>query len=140
MKLHRYWVALLIFSTLVNLFSIKGFPLAIGTLYLPILFKVVQMQMNLSNGLLEEKVHAHVFIQNNQKGVIISVLCCLAITTALFIYLNEFYASLTGFFGILITISPVTIGLGAILYILSAIAVVQAVKFKFSSEDEIKSI
>ncbi len=67
MKLHRYWVPLLIFSTLINLLSIKGFPLALGTLYLPVLFKVVQMQMNLSEGLLEEKVHARVFIHNNQK-------------------------------------------------------------------------
>lgn len=135
MKLHRYWVPLLIFSTLINLLSIKGFPLALGTLYLPVLFKVVQMQMNLSEGLLEEKVHARVFIHNNQKGIIISVICCLAITAALFVYLNDFYTTLTGFSGVLIAMSPVTLALGVILYIVSAIAVVQAVKYKFSTEN-----
>ncbi|UXS76285.1 hypothetical protein [Staphylococcus chromogenes] len=135
MKLHRYWVPLLIFSTLINLLSIKGFPLALGTLYLPVLFKVVQMQMNLSEGLLEEKVHARVFIHNNQKGIIISVLCCLAITVALYFYLNDFYSALTGFLGVLIAMSPVTLALGVILYIVSAIAVVQAVKYKFSTEN-----
>lgn len=135
MKLHRYWVPLLIFSTLINLLSIKGFPLALGTLYLPVLFKVVQMQMNLSEGLLEEKVHARVFIHNNQKGIIISVLCCLAITVALYVYLNDFYSALTGFLGVLIAMSPVTLTLGVILYIVSAIAVVQAVKYKFSTEN-----
>ncbi|MDT0700466.1 hypothetical protein [Staphylococcus chromogenes] len=136
MKLHRYWVPLLIFSTLINLLSIKGFPLALGTLYLPVLFKVVQMQMNLSEGLLEEKVHARVFIHNNQKGIIISVLCCLVITGALFVYLNDFYSALTGFLGVLIAMSPGTLALGVILYIVSAIAVVQAVKYKFSTENE----
>ncbi|MEB7825456.1 hypothetical protein [Staphylococcus chromogenes] len=136
MKLHRYWVPLLIFSTLINLLSIKGIPLALGTLYLPVLFKVVQMQMNLSEGLLEEKVHARVFIHNNQKGIIISVLCCLAITVALSVYLNDFYSALTGFLGVLIAMSPVTLALGVILYIVSAIAVVQAVKYKFSTENE----
>ncbi|MDT0679715.1 hypothetical protein [Staphylococcus chromogenes] len=135
MKLHRYWVPLLIFSTLINLLSIKGFPLALGTLYLPVLFKVVQMQMNLSEGLLEEKVHARVFIHNNQKGIIISVICCLAITAVLFVYLNDFYTTLTGFLGVLIAMSPVTLALGVILYIVSAIAVVQAVKYKFSTEN-----
>ncbi|PTF89586.1 hypothetical protein BU685_09260, partial [Staphylococcus chromogenes] len=122
MKLHRYWGPLLIFSTLINLLSIKGFPLALGTLYLPVLFKVVQMQMNLSEGLLEEKVHARVFIHNNQKGIIISVICCLAITAVLFVYLNDFYTTLTGFLGVLIAMSPVTLALGVILYIVSAIA------------------
>ncbi|MDT0654268.1 MULTISPECIES: hypothetical protein [Staphylococcus] len=135
MKLHRYWGPLLIFSTLINLLSIKGFPLALGTLYLPVLFKVVQMQMNLSEGLLEEKVHARVFIHNNQKGIIISVICCLAITAVLFVYLNDFYTTLTGFLGVLIAMSPVTLALGVILYIVSAIAVVQAVKYKFSTEN-----
>lgn len=135
MKLNRYWGPLLIFSTLINLLSIKGFPLALGTLYLPVLFKVVQMQMNLSEGLLEEKVHARVFIHNNQKGIIISVICCLAITAVLFVYLNDFYTTLTGFLGVLIAMSPVTLALGVILYIVSAIAVVQAVKYKFSTEN-----
>lgn len=135
MKLHRYWGPLLIFSTLINLLSIKGFPLALGTLYLPVLFKVVQMKMNLSEGLLEEKVHARVFIHNNQKGIIISVICCLAITAVLFVYLNDFYTTLTGFLGVLIAMSPVTLALGVILYIVSAIAVVQAVKYKFSTEN-----
>ncbi|UEX90838.1 hypothetical protein [Staphylococcus ratti] len=133
MKLQRLWVPLLIASTIINLISIKGFPLALGTLYLPVLFKVVQMQMNLSKGLLDEKVNANVFIHNNQKGIVISVLCCLAITAALFIYLKDFYLSLTGVLGFFITLSPLTLTLGVVLYILTAIAVVQAVKYKFAT-------
>lgn len=134
MKLYHKWVLLLIASTCINLLSIKGFPLALGTLYLPILFKVVQMQMNLSDGLFDEKVNANVFIHNNQKGIIISVLCCTAITAALFVYLKDFYASLTGLFSYLIMFSPVTLAIGFILYILSAVAIVQAVKQKFASQ------
>ncbi|MGV3033008.1 hypothetical protein [Staphylococcus chromogenes] len=80
-------------------------------------------------------MHARVFIHNNQKGIIISVICCLAITAVLFVYLNDFYTTLTGFLGVLIAMSPVTLALGVILYIVSAIAVVQAVKYKFSTEN-----
>ncbi|UXU55805.1 hypothetical protein MUA52_04725 [Staphylococcus agnetis] len=133
MKLYQMWVPLLIASTLINLISIKGFPLALGTLYLPILFKVVKMQMNLSNGLFDEDVNANVFIHNNQKGIVISVLCCIAVTVALFIYLKDFYASLSGILGFLIMLSPITLALGLILYILTAVAIVQATKHKFTS-------
>ncbi|MBY7665300.1 MULTISPECIES: hypothetical protein [Staphylococcus] len=133
MKLYQMWLPLLIASTLINLISIKGFPLALGTLYLPILFKVVKMQMNLSNGLFEEDVNANVFIHNNQKGIVISVLCCIAVTVALFIYLKDLYTSLSGILGFFIMFSPITLALGLILYILTAVAIVQATKHKFTS-------
>ncbi|AVP37399.1 hypothetical protein [Staphylococcus felis] len=131
MKLSHYWVVFIIISFIINILSIKGFPLALGTLYLPVLFKVVQLQLNLSNGLVSEDVTAQTFIQSNQKGIVISVICCIAITVALYIYLDDFYNQLTGFLGSLIILSPVTLGIGLILYILSAISVVQAVKLKY---------
>ncbi|UXR87656.1 hypothetical protein [Staphylococcus felis] len=131
MKLSHYWVVFIIISFIINILSIKGFPLALGTLYLPILFKVVQLQLNLSNGLVSEDVTAQTFIQSNQKGIVISVICCIAITVALYIYLDDFYNQLTGFLGSLIILSPVTLVIGLILYILSAISVVQAVKLKY---------
>lgn len=132
MKLSRYWVILLILSTVINLLSIKGFPLALGTLYLPILFKVVKLQLNLSDGLVDaDSVNANTFIRTNQKGIIISVICCIAITVALYIYLDDFYNTLTGVLGGLIALSPVTLVIGFILYILTSISVVQAVKERF---------
>ncbi|REH94102.1 hypothetical protein DOS70_09490 [Staphylococcus felis] len=131
MKLSHYWVVFIIISFIINILSIKGFPLALGTLYLPVLFKVVQLQLNLSNGLVSEDVTAQTFIQSNQKGIVISVICCIAITVALYIYLDDFYNQLTGFLGSLIILSPVTLAIGLILYILSAISVVQAVKLKY---------
>ncbi|MBH9580153.1 hypothetical protein DOS68_05325 [Staphylococcus felis] len=131
MKLSHYWVVFIIISFIINILSIKGFPLALGTLYLPVLFKVVQLQLNLSNGLVSEDVTAQTFIQSNQKGIVISVICCIAITVALYIYLDDFYNQLTGFLGSLIILSPVTLVIGLILYILSAISVVQAVKLKY---------
>ncbi|MCS4487140.1 hypothetical protein [Staphylococcus americanisciuri] len=131
MKLYRYWVSLLVISTIVNLLSIKGFPLALGTLYLPVLFKVVQLQMNLSKGLVDDCVTAETFIQSNQKGVIISVICCIAITIGLYIYLDSFYAGLDGIWSLLIQLSPLLLALGMILYILTAIAVIQAVKQRY---------
>ncbi|REH95524.1 hypothetical protein DOS77_09955 [Staphylococcus felis] len=131
MKLSHYWVVFIIISFIINILSIKGFPLALGTLYLPVLFKVVQLQLNLSNGLVSEEVTAQTFIQSNQKGIVISVICCIAITVALYIYLDDFYNQLTGFLGSLIILSPVTLVIGLILYILSAISVVQAVKLKY---------
>lgn len=131
MKLNHYWVVFIIISFIINILSIKGFPLALGTLYLPVLFKVVQLQLNLSNGLVSEDVTAQTFIQSNQKGIVISVICCIAITVALYIYLDDFYNQLTGFLGSLIILSPVTLAIGLILYILSAISVVQAVKLKY---------
>lgn len=132
MKLSRYWIILLILSTVINLLSIKGFPLALGTLYLPILFKVVKLQLNLSDGLVDaDSVNANTFIRTNQKGIIISVICCIAITVALYIYLDDFYNTLTGVLGGLIALSPVTLVIGFILYILTSISVVQAVKERF---------
>ncbi|AVQ33360.1 hypothetical protein C7J88_03805 [Staphylococcus muscae] len=134
MKIYRFWVPLLIVSTLVNLLSIKGFPLALGTLYLPVLFKVVQLQLNLSKGLVDHTVTADTFIHSNQKGIVISVLCCIAITIGLYIYLDQFYASLNGIWAILIQTSPLSVVIGMILYILAAIAVVQAVKQRYQTE------
>lgn len=134
MKIYRYWVPLLVVSTLVNLLSIKGFPLALGTLYLPVLFKVVQLQMNLSKGLVDDTVTPETFIRSNQKGIVISVICCIAITIGLYIYLDHFYMSLNGVWAILIQMSPLSVVIGMILYILTAIAVVQAVKQRYQSQ------
>ena len=128
--LHKYWLHITIATIIVSLLSIKGFPIALGALYMPILFKIVQLQLNLSEGLVDV-VTAKPFIKSNQTGVIISVICCILVTAILMYTLNDFYQSLTGFLGVLITLSPVTLVLSVIFYILSAIAVVQAVKIKF---------
>ena len=128
--LGKYWKYLMIATVIVSLISIKAFPLALGALYLPVLFKIVQLQLNLSNGLIDD-VSAQTFIKSNQSGIIISVICCLAITGILMYTLDGFYNSLTGILSILINISPFTIVISAILYILTAIATVQATKQKF---------
>ncbi|MEJ7350937.1 hypothetical protein WL553_12070, partial [Staphylococcus epidermidis] len=77
--LGKYWIHLMIATVIISLISVKGFPLALGALYLPLLFKIVQLQLNLSKGLVDD-VSAQTFIKSNQSGVIISVICCLAIT------------------------------------------------------------
>ena len=128
--LGKYWKYLMIATVIVSLISIKAFPLALGALYLPVLFKIVQLQLNLSNGLIDE-VSAQTFIKSNQSGIIISVICCLAITGILMYTLDDFYNNLTGILSILIKVSPFTIIISAILYILTAIATVQATKQKF---------
>ena len=129
--LSNYWKYLMICAVIVNLISIKGFPMAIGAIYLQILFKIIQLQINLSHGLVD-KVNASTFVKSNQTGIIISVLCCIVITVLLFKPLGDFYNSLTGFLGLLITVSPVTMIIGAILLILTAIGIIQAAKMKFN--------
>lgn len=129
--LSNYWKYLMICAVIVNLISIKGFPMAIGAIYLPILFKIIQLQINLSHGLVD-KVNASTFVKSNQTGIIISVLCCIVITVLLFKPLGDFYNSLNGFLGLLITVSPVTMIIGAILLILTAIGIIQAAKMKFN--------
>ena len=52
----------MICAVIVNLISIKGFPMAIGAIYLPILFKIIQLQINLSHGLVD-KVNASTFVK-----------------------------------------------------------------------------
>ena len=121
----------MISAVIVNLISIKGFPMAIGAIYLPILFKIIQLQINLSHGLVD-KVNASTFVKSNQTGIIISVLCCIVITVLLFKPLGGFYNSLTGFLGLLVTVSPVTMIIGAILLVLTAIGIIQAAKMKFN--------
>ncbi|MFB3189309.1 hypothetical protein [Staphylococcus pseudintermedius] len=139
MKLHQKWVTLIIISTIINLLSIKAFPLALGTLYLPVLFKIVQLQLNLSNGLVDDaQSHVQTFVKTNQKGIVISVICCIAITVALTIYLDDFYNQFSGISGVFIQISPVMMVIGLVLYILAAIAVVQAVKHKFMHTEAVK--
>ncbi|MEQ6035183.1 hypothetical protein V2J33_00725 [Staphylococcus saccharolyticus] len=128
--LGKYWIHLVILTIIVSLISIKAFPLVLGALYLPLLFKIVQLQLNLSKGLIDD-VNAQTFIKSNQTGVIISVVCCLLITVVLIYTLNGFYSRLTGFLGFLITISPVTMIISVILFILTAIAIVQATKNKY---------
>ncbi|PTK65847.1 hypothetical protein BUZ32_08655, partial [Staphylococcus haemolyticus] len=63
--------------------------------------------------------------------VFISVLCCILITGILIYSLNDIYAQFTGFIGFLVQISPITITLSIIFYILSALAVIKAVKVKY---------
>ena len=128
--LRKYWIHFVIVTVIVSLLSIKGFPLALGALYLPLLFKIVQLQLNLSNGLIEN-VNAHTFIKSNQSGVVISVICCLLITGVLTYALDDFYNELPGFLGVLVSISPVTLTIGVILFVLTAIAIVQATKAKY---------
>src|SRR5699024_4908838 len=123
--LSKYWKYFMICTVIVNIISIKGFPMAIGVIYLPLLFKIIQIQINLSHGLVD-KVNASTFVKSNQTGIIISVLCCIVITVLLFKPLGDFYNSLTGFLGLLITVSPVTMIIGAILLILTAIGIIQA--------------
>ncbi|MEY8604657.1 hypothetical protein AALK46_13200 [Staphylococcus nepalensis] len=130
--LSNYWKYLMISAIIVNLISIKGFPMAIGAIYLPILFKIIQLQINLSRGLVD-KVNASTFVKSNQTGIIISVLCCVVVTVLLFKPLGDFYNSLTGFLGFLITISPVTMVIGTILLILTAIGIIQTAKIKFKN-------
>ena len=71
--LGKYWIHLMIATVIISLISVKGFPLALGALYLPLLFKIVQLQLNLSKGLVDD-VSAQTFIKSNQSGVIISVI------------------------------------------------------------------
>lgn len=128
--LHKYWLPLTIITIIVSLISIKGFPIALGALYLPVLFKVIQLQLNLSKDLIDNAT-AHPFIKSNQKGIMISVICILIVTGILAYTLNDFYRSLGGGLGMLVKISPVTLVISAILYIISAISVVKAVKYKY---------
>ena len=128
--LRKYWIHFVIVTVIVSLISIKGFPLALGALYLPLLFKIVQLQLNLSKGLIDN-VNVHTFIKSNQSGVVISVICCLLITGGLTYTLDDFYNELPGFLGVLVSISPVTLTIGVILFVLTAIAIVQATKAKY---------
>lgn len=128
--LHRYWLPLTIATIIISLLSIKGFPIAFGALYLPILFKIIKLQLNLSQGLIDN-ISAQPFIKSNQTGVFISVLCCILITGILIYSLNDIYEQFTGFIGFLVQISPFTITLSIIFYILSALAVIKAVKVKY---------
>ncbi|BEJ45942.1 hypothetical protein KSE1242_09300 [Staphylococcus epidermidis] len=128
--LRKYWIHFVIVTVIVSLLSIKGFPLALGALYLPLLFKIVQLQLNLSKGLIDN-VNAHTFIKSNQSGVMISAVCCLLITGVLTYTLDDFYNELPGVLGILVSISPITLTIGVILFVLTAIAIVQATKAKY---------
>ncbi|PTI81413.1 hypothetical protein BU098_10500 [Staphylococcus xylosus] len=130
--LSKQWKYIMIVAVIVNLLSIKVFPMAIGAIYLPVLFKIIKLQINLSRGLVDQ-VNASTFVKGNQTGIIISVLCCMIVTVLLFKPLGEFYSNLDGFFGFLITISPVTMVIGAILLILTAIGIIQAAKEQFKN-------
>ncbi len=63
--------------------------------------------------------------------MVISVICCLLITGVLTYTLDDFYNELPGFLGVLVSISPVTLTIGVILFVLTAIAIVQATKAKY---------
>ncbi len=91
--LGKYWIQLLIATVIISLISIKAFPLAIGGItYLPVIFKVIKLQLNLSKGLIHD-VNAQTFIKSNQSGIVISVICCLLITGILYYTLDGFYAN-----------------------------------------------
>ncbi|MCG7340339.1 hypothetical protein MHZ36_13835 [Staphylococcus sp. ACRSN] len=135
--LSKYWKYFMLSAAVINLISIKGFPMAIGALYLPILFKIIKLQINLSKGLVEQ-VNASTFVKGNQTGIIISVICCILVTIVLFKPLGSFYNSLDGFLGLLISISPITMIIGAILLILTAIGVIQAAKLYFKDVKIVK--
>lgn len=135
-NLHKNWKVLMIVTAVISLISIKGFPITLGALYLPVLFRVVKLQMKLSEGLVSQR-DPEVFIKSNQKGVIISVICCILATFILFKPLGAFYASLTGFLGLLISISTFTLIISIVLYIITAIAVIQAVKFHYRNSSKI---
>ncbi|MCE4994076.1 hypothetical protein [Staphylococcus xylosus] len=130
--LSKQWKYIMIVAVIINLLSIKGFPMAIGAIYLPVLFKIIKLQINLSRGLVDQ-VNASTFVKGNQTGIIISVLCCMIVTVLLFKPLGDFYRNLDGFLGLLITISPVTMVIGAILLILTAIGIIQAAKEQFKN-------
>jgi hypothetical protein len=130
--LSKQWKYIMIAAVIVNLLSIKGFPMAIGAIYLPVLFKIVKLQINLSRGLVDQ-VNASTFVKGNQTGIIISVLCCIIVTVLLFKPLGDLYGNLDGFLGLLITISPVTMVIGAILLILTAIGIIQSAKEQFKN-------
>jgi len=132
--LRKYWKYIMISAVIINLISIKGFPMAIGALYLPILFKIIKLQVNLSRGLVDQ-VNASTFVKGNQTGIIISVLCFIVITILLFKPLGDFYNRLDGILGLLITMSPATMIIGAILLILTAIGIIQAAKAQFKTVD-----
>lgn len=85
-------------------------------------------------------MNASTFVKSNQTGVIISVLCCIVITVLLFKPLGSFYDNLDGFLGLLITISPVTLVIGAILLILTAVGVIQAAKINLKVLISLKSV
>lgn len=135
--LSKYWKVFMISAAIINLISIKGFPMAIGALYLPILFKIIKLQINLSKGLVEQ-VNASSFVKSNQTGIIISVLCCIIVTVVLFKPLGTFYNSLDGLLGVLIMISPITMIIGAILLILTAVGVIQAAKAHYKDVQIVK--
>ncbi|HCD2510804.1 TPA: hypothetical protein NBJ43_002637, partial [Staphylococcus aureus] len=63
--------------------------------------------------------------------IVISVICCLLITGILYYTLDGFYASLTGVLGTLVVLNPYTTIVSAVLYILTAIATVEATKTKY---------
>ncbi len=71
----KYLIQLWISTFIISLISFIAFPLAIGALYLPVIFKVIKLQLNLSKGLIDD-VNAQTFIKSNQSGIVICVICC----------------------------------------------------------------
>jgi len=62
--LSKQWKYIMIVAVIINLLSIKGFPMAIGAIYLPVLFKIIKLQINLSRGLVDQ-VNASTFVKGN---------------------------------------------------------------------------
>ena len=116
----------MISAFIINLISIKVSYGDWSSLFTNFI-KIIKMQMNLSKGLVDQ-VNPKTFIKSNQTGIIVSVVCCIVISILLLKPLNDFYNSLGGFLATLITISPITMIIGAILLILTAMAIIQAAK------------
>ena len=95
--LGKYWIHLMIATVIISLISVKGFPLALEHYTCPYFLKLCNYNL-ISKGLVDD-VSAQTFIKSNQSGVIISVICCLAITGILIYTLNDFYSRLTGILG-----------------------------------------
>lgn len=134
--LRKYWKVLMIFTVIVSLLSIVGFPIAIGALYLPMLFRVVKLQMKLSDGLTESQVDPMTFVKSNQTGVIISVICSIVATFVLMKVLGGFYSQLDGFLGTLVRYSSFTLGISFGLYIFTAIGVIQEARVRYGKKPQ----
>ncbi len=64
--LGKYWIQLLIATVIISLISIKAFPLNWGIVYLPVIFKVIKLQLNLSKGLIHDVNAQHLLKVINQ--------------------------------------------------------------------------
>ncbi|WP_278925361.1 hypothetical protein [Staphylococcus auricularis] len=134
--LTKHWKLIITASVIVNLLSIKGFFMALGSLYFLLIFKVIDMQMNLSKGLVDD-VDPMVYVRSNTRGVIIAVICFILATVIFMFGLDDFYNSLPGVLGVLVDLNPLLLIIGTVLFIFSAIAVIQVLHQKYDHRTEV---